>query len=105
MNIFYLDYLEMAKDKKITLKRNLDDWHDVGNGIVRNNEGLEGQISRIIVDPLYDTSNENDIYDYRRDTKSPLVKAYGSMLVEKKKETDKTKKVEKDPNVYMDAVV
>ncbi len=47
----------MAKDKKVNLKRNLDEWRDAGNGIVRNNEGLEGQLSRIVVDPLYDTSN------------------------------------------------
>ena len=73
----------MAKDKKST-KRNLDEWREVGNGIVRNND-VEGELHRIVVDPLYDTTNENTIYDYRRDTKAPLVAAYDSMVFEKKK--------------------
>ncbi len=40
----------------------------------------------------------------RRDSKAPLVKAYGSMLVDKKQNEDKSNKKEKDPNVYMDVV-
>ena len=86
-------------------KRNLDHWQGVGNGLWRDNQGNEGVKETIIVDPLYDTSNENTIYDYRKETKSPFVRTYGSMLKEKEKPVEGEKgKKETDPNIYMDVV-
>lgn len=94
----------MGKEKKSN-KRNLDEWKEIGHGLYTDNQGKEGELSTIVVDPLYATSNEHAIYDYRRDTKAPLVRAYDSAVLEPKKESkDSKQKKEKDPNVYMNVI-
>ena len=74
----------------------LHNWVDVGgpnSGIVReSNTGREGERRIIALDPIYSPANEKFIYDYRRESNVPFVKAYGSEILEFQKPTAEQKK-------------
>lgn len=94
----------MAKTKKSFLQ----DWTDVGgpnSGIVRDSKtGREGERSIVTLDPIYDPKNEEFIYNYRRETKAPLVSAYGSELLIPEKVPKGEKKTKADPYNHLLAV-
>lgn len=74
----------------------LNNWVEVGgpnSGIVRENQtGREGERRIIALDPIYSPSNEQFIYNFRKETKLPFVSAYGSEVLDFQKPTEQQKK-------------
>lgn len=88
----------------------LHNWTEVGgpnSGIVRDQSGREGERRIVALDPIYSPANEKFIYQYRNETKTPFVAAYGSEVLEFQKPTAEQKKDAqtaqslKDPYTHM----
>lgn len=98
LNIFYF---QLMSKKQASFLNNWAEVGDPNSGIVRESStGREGERRIVALDPLFDPKNEQFIYNYRRETKTPFVNAYGSELLalEKPPKTaSKDKKEVKDP--------
>ena len=112
MDIFYSDltitfeyFLFQLMPK--TKKSFLHNWEPLEGDLMRETQsGRMAEKNIVTLDPIYDPKNEEFIYNYRRDTKAPLVAAYGSELLiaekaPKGEKKDKKDKKKKDPYSHM----